>query len=46
MSRPTRISAATLKGWLDSPQSNPKIVIIDVRDDDRFGVSIVPQTVR
>lgn len=38
MHKPVRISASTLKSWMDNPQQ--PFVVIDVRDHDTFGVSI------
>lgn len=40
MSKPKRISAATLRSWLETPQVASSLVVIDVRDEDRFGVCI------
>ncbi|VVT58586.1 uncharacterized protein SAPINGB_P006283 [Magnusiomyces paraingens] len=37
MSKPTVISPAILKSWLDSPSATLKVVVIDVRDEDRYG---------
>lgn len=39
MHKPVRISASTLKSWMDNPQQ--PFVVIDVRDHDAFGVSIL-----
>ncbi|CDO55278.1 similar to Saccharomyces cerevisiae YPR200C ARR2 Arsenate reductase required for arsenate resistance [Geotrichum candidum] len=38
MHKPVRISASTLKSWMDNPQQ--PFVVIDVRDHDTFGSPI------
>lgn len=39
MAKPVRISAPKLKSWLDTPDVAQSLAIVDVRDEDRFGVS-------
>lgn len=39
MSNLRRISASTLKSWLEDPQISSSLAIVDVRDEDRIGVS-------
>lgn len=40
MSNLRRISASTLKSWLEDPQISSSLAIVDVRDEDRIGVSL------
>lgn len=48
MTKPVRISSSKLKLWIETAQSQPQsqsLVIIDVRDEDHFGVCTFPALV-